>query len=130
MPCSSLGTGRGCWEQVELTDALSLFQLQTTEHCYIFSPQFSFRTSNSHRSPSMYLSGRLFLPAPFMKNIIKKNIYQVAKNWFFGGSNSYLNRFISKIAVLFVSNIKLPVCNKSVCMMIRQVDFKTLHRNH
>ena len=71
---------------------------------HIFSPTL-------YRSPSMYLSGRLFLPASFMKSIIKKKIL---KKLFFRGSNSYLNRFISMIAVLFVSNIKLPKCNKSV----------------
>ena len=65
------------------------------------------------------------LHTPLRPSILTRSIYEKhhqkkylpsCQKLFFGGSNSYLNRFISMTAVLFVSNIKLPVCNKSVTL--------------
>ena len=78
---------------------------------HIFSPTL---LQNFHLLPfSLHVPLRPSIPTRFIyeKHHQKKNFF---KKLFFRGSNSYLNRVISMIAVLFVSNIKLPVCNKSV----------------
>ena len=85
------------------------------ELLHIFSPIF---LQNFHLLP-------FSLHVPLRPSILTRFIYEKhhqkkylpsCQKLFFGGSNSYLNRFISMIAVLFVSNIKLPVCNKYVTL--------------